>query len=107
MGSIQVIEETSTKNTVKHLPRWIVVLHNTDHHTFNFVIALIMTVFNKDMDEAHKLTMEIHEKGRCIATTTHKEKAEMYVELVKGYGADPDSRGPQVPLPCTMEQVDD
>jgi ATP-dependent Clp protease adaptor protein ClpS len=102
--TIETIQETST--VVKHMPLWHVILLNTDHHTVEWVITLIMTIFNKNYDEAYALTLQIHEKGQCIAATTHKEKAEMYQELVHGHGADPNSNGPQEPLPCVIEPVE-
>jgi ATP-dependent Clp protease adaptor protein ClpS len=104
--SIETIEQTATDTTVTHMPRWNVILLNTDHHTFEWVVMLIMNVFNKDFDEAFNLTMSIHKEGLCIAATCHKEKAEMYYDLVHGYGADPDSKGPVESLPCRIEPVD-
>jgi ATP-dependent Clp protease adapter protein ClpS len=104
--TIETIEQTTTNTVVTHLPRWHVVLLNTEHHTFHWVITLIMTVFNKDFDEAYALTMEIHERGRCIAATTHKEKAEMLKDLVRGFGIDPESSGPKEPLPCELESAE-
>jgi ATP-dependent Clp protease adapter protein ClpS len=82
------------------------VLLNTDYHTVEWVVMLIMTVFSKDFDASYALTMQIHKEGRCIATTTHREKAEMYLELVKGFGCDPNSNGPEVPLPCELEPAE-
>ena len=104
MADTQIIEQTST--TVKHLPLWNVILLNTDHHTFEWVVTLIMTIFNKNFDEAYAMTIQIHKEGQSIAATTHKEKAEMYVELVKGFGLDPNSKGPHEPLPCVMEPAE-
>lgn len=101
-----VENETSTDQKTAHLPRWHVILLNTDDHTVEFVVSLIMTIFNKNFDEAFALTMEIHEKDSCIATTTHKERAELYKEQVHAYGADPNMKQNHRPLPCVIELAD-
>jgi ATP-dependent Clp protease adaptor protein ClpS len=105
--SIQTIEQTSTSTAVKNMPRWNVVLLNTQHHTFEWVVVLIMNVFDKNQDEAYAMTMQIHKQGRCIALTTHKERAELYKQKVHDFGADPGAKGPVEPLPCDIEPVDD
>jgi ATP-dependent Clp protease adaptor protein ClpS len=97
--------ETKTSEKVKHMPLWHVILHNTDFHTVEFVVKLIMTVFKHDFEKAKLLTIKIHEEGACIVETTHKERAEMLQELVKGFGADPMMKGKKFPLPCTIEPV--
>jgi ATP-dependent Clp protease adaptor protein ClpS len=95
--------ETKTTTKVTHLPMWNVILHNTDFHTVEFVVKLIMTVFKHDYDKALMLTSKIHHEGCAIAETTHKERAEMLKELVDGYGADPYMKGKKFSLPCTIE----
>jgi ATP-dependent Clp protease adaptor protein ClpS len=98
--------EIVTKSVIKHMPVWKVILLNTDHHTFEWVVTLIMTIFNKNFDEAYELTMSIHKEGQCVAAVCHKEKAEMYIELVRGYGLDPNSTGPHESLPCVIEPAE-
>lgn len=96
---------TSTIDKTKFMPRWHVILHNTDTHTIEFVVQLIMVVFKKNIDDAFDLTMKIHKEGLCIAETTHKERAELLRELVEGYGVDPNMKGAKVTLPCTIEEA--
>jgi ATP-dependent Clp protease adaptor protein ClpS len=101
------LPEVEKKDKVQHMPQWHVLLHNTDFHTVEWVVKLIMVVFNKNFDEAFELTKKIHFEGQCIVVTTHKERAEMLKDLVKGYGCDPDAtKGPKVPLPCSIEPAD-
>jgi ATP-dependent Clp protease adaptor protein ClpS len=92
-----------TNTVVKNLPLWNVILLNTDHHTFEFVIKLIVEVFEVNLSDAYDLTKKIHEEGQCIVMVTHKERAELFQEKVKAFGCDENSKGPKEPLPCVIE----
>jgi ATP-dependent Clp protease adaptor protein ClpS len=98
--------DEKVEQKVSHLKMWHVILMNTDHHTFEFVVKLLMTIFNKDFDEACALTQAIHKQGQAICETTHKERAELLQEKVKGYGADPNMKGKPYPLPCFIEPTE-
>jgi ATP-dependent Clp protease adaptor protein ClpS len=103
-GSGTKLDE-QTDQKVKFMPRWHVILLNTDVHTFEYVITLIMDIFKKDADEAVNCTLKIHKEGQCIVETTHKERAEMLKEQVETYGADPNMKGEPHTLPCVIEPV--
>jgi ATP-dependent Clp protease adaptor protein ClpS len=104
MSITPVVEnETSTDQKTDFLKQWHVVLLNTDDHTFEFVVTLIMTVFNKDADEAYAHTIQIHKEGRSILATTHRERAELYKEQVHAFGADEMMKKNPRPLPCELE----
>lgn len=107
MGCLDTELQEKTDQKVKFMPRWNVILLNTDVHTFEFVIGLIMEVFKKDFDEAVVFTVKIHKEGRCIVETTHKEKAEFLKEQVDCYGADPNMKGDAHSLPCEIEPATD
>jgi ATP-dependent Clp protease adaptor protein ClpS len=73
---LEVIE--SVEETIKvHIPKmWKVILHNDDTTTFDFVIAVLIRVFHKSMDEARELTQMIHMTGAGVAGIYTKEIAE-------------------------------
>jgi len=73
---IEVIERVD--ETVKvHIPKmWKVILHNDDTTTFDFVIAVLIRVFHKSMEEARELTQMIHITGAGVAGVYTKEIAE-------------------------------
>lgn len=43
-----------------------VVMLNDDYTTQDFVISILMNVFNKNINEATNIMLEIHNKGRGI-----------------------------------------
>lgn len=62
--------------------KYKVVFHNDDFTTVDFVCFIIMSVFNKGIEEAYRITMDIHEKGKGIAGIYSKEIAETKSEKV-------------------------
>ncbi|MDR1664960.1 MAG: ATP-dependent Clp protease adaptor ClpS [Clostridiales bacterium] len=44
-----------------------VIMHNDDITTMDFVVGVLMSVFNKPPEEASAVMMAIHENGRGVA----------------------------------------
>lgn len=63
-------------------PKYAVVFLNDDFTPMDFVIAVLMKLFSKNFDDAHKITMEVHEKGSCMVGTYPKDIAETKVAQV-------------------------
>jgi ATP-dependent Clp protease adaptor protein ClpS len=90
--------DTDTEASTRIAPRWKVILHNDDVTTFEFVIELLVKLFNKPHSEASRLTHEIHNSGSALITVTSFERAELYVDQVKSL-----ARPRGYPLTATME----
>ncbi len=60
---------TVEKNKIKlKKPRhYKVIMHNDDYTTMEFVVFILNTVFNKNIEEASRIMLDVHEKGRGIA----------------------------------------
>ncbi len=54
---------------------WVCRILNDDFTTADFVIELLMSVFNKNAEEAIGLTMEVHDKGSAVVGTYTKDIA--------------------------------
>ena len=61
------------------IPMYRVVLYNDDYTTFDFVIDILKQVFLKSEQEAKKITLSVHQKGKGIAGHYPKEIADMKV----------------------------
>ncbi len=44
-----------------------VVMYNDDFTTMEFVIEILMSIFNKNIEEANKIMLEVHNKGIGVA----------------------------------------
>ena len=86
-GGIEVFtqEQTDTKTT----PMWNVILINDEEHTYDYVMALLQEVFKKEKEQAFVITYKVDKTGSAIVVTVPKERAELYQEQVKSWGADP------------------
>jgi ATP-dependent Clp protease adaptor protein ClpS len=104
-----VVTESAPKNKVhastqtRRQPPYHVILLNDEEHTFEYVIEMIVKVFGHSMTTAENLTWQVHNKGRAIALTTHRELAELKCEQVLSYGPDPRMSISKGPLRCYVE----
>jgi len=71
-------------------PLWHVILLNDDEHTFTYVIHMLTSIFGHSVERAVQMAIDVHENGRVIVATVHKELAELRQEQIHEYGPDPD-----------------
>jgi len=95
----QSTEVTHTK--LRSPPKYNVIMLNDDATPMDFVISALTTIFHKNGDEAHTLTMHIHENGRAIAGTYIFEVAEQKVSETLTA-----ARLAGHPLTLTLEEVE-
>lgn len=92
-----VVSKPKTKTRTPPLYR--VILVNDDYTPMDFVIHVLQKFFSKDMPEATKIMMQVHNKGAGTCGVFSFEIAETKVYQVNHY-----SRQNRHPLKCTMEQ---
>ena len=68
--------KTIEKTELKFPDRFKVIIWNDDHTPMDFVVQLLVEIFNRTVDEARDITMNIHEDGKGIAGTYGFEIAE-------------------------------
>lgn len=61
----KVIEKTNIK--AKEPNKYKVIMYNDDFTTMEFVVAILNIIFNKSFEEANKIMMEVHKRGKGIA----------------------------------------
>jgi ATP-dependent Clp protease adaptor protein ClpS len=67
-------------------PPWRVLLHNDEVNLFENVIRMLHRLTPLSMEEAFQRTHEAHTRGRAVLLSTHKERAELYVEQLTSVG---------------------
>ncbi len=77
-----------------------VLLHNHDYTSMEFVVEVLVNVFNKSEAEAIAIMMNVHEKGMGLCGIYTAEVAETKVHLVHQL-----ARKRSFPLRCSMEEV--
>lgn len=79
-------------------PLYLVLLHNDDYTTMQFVVEVLMAVFNKSMEEATHIMINVHKKGVGLCGLYPYEVAETKVNAVANL-----ARENGFPLKCSME----
>lgn len=96
------IEESALSDVmdeVKEPPMYRVILHNDDYTTMDFVIQILMTVFQKSMEEAILIMLNVHRHGTGLCGMYTLEVAETKMNSVHAI-----ARDNGFPLRCTVEK---
>ncbi len=91
---------TKPKTRVQQPPMFKVFLLNDDYTTMDFVVDVLQKFFNKPLEEAIQIMLQVHQRGTGICGLYPHEIAETKVAQVVDY-----SRKNEYPLQCTMEEA--
>lgn len=59
-----------------------VILYNDDYTTMEFVVKILMEVFDKSLEKATQIMLNIHNKGKDVCGIFPREIAETKISLV-------------------------
>ena len=62
-----IVVKQKDKVKIKKPRNYKVVMYNDDYTTMEFVINILVSVFNKKLMEAEKIMLDVHEKGKGVA----------------------------------------
>ena len=91
--------QTRTHRHVKEPNLYKVLLHNDDYTTMEFVVEILMAVFNKSIEESTRIMLNVHQKGVGVCGIYTYELAETKVDTVERI-----ARANDFPLKCSMER---
>ena len=92
--------DTHVEEDVREPRRFKVLLHNDNYTTMEFVVRVLVTVFNKNESEANAIMLRVHNNGVGVCGVFTAEVAETKVTRVQML-----AREAGYPLKCTMEEV--
>jgi ATP-dependent Clp protease adaptor protein ClpS len=92
-----VLKEAEPK--VKRPPLYRVILINDDYTPMDFVVHILEIFFSMTRENATRVMLEVHTRGKGVCGIYTLEIAETKVTQVNAY-----SREHQHPLLCTMEK---
>ena len=93
--SVAELEETSLEEP----PLYRVLLHNDDFTTMDFVVYVLVQIFNRSEEDAIRLMLQVHTQGVGLAGVFTYEVAETKVAQTINL-----ARSYEFPLLCTMEE---
>lgn len=89
---------TASKQEIKRPRRYLVIMHNDDYTTMEFVLLVLEKFFNHHPDQAYRIMLDVHHKGHAACGIFTYEVAESKVAKVIKYARDNGH-----PLKCTLE----
>ena len=99
MTDYEEMVDSETREEVKEPPMYKVLLHNDDYTSMEFVIEILLSVFNKSIEDATITMLKVHREGIGICGVYTYEVAETKVNTVHALAGER-----EFPLKCTMEQ---
>lgn len=78
------------KTSLRKPSKYKVIMYNDDFTTMDFVIYILVKIFNKDNDEAFNLMMTVHKGGKAVvgiySYDIAKSKVEKSLSLAESEG---------------------
>lgn len=100
----EVTEETTSRPRLE--PRWYVILHDDQLHTYNYVIDMVMKLFGKSAQDSFLHAIEVDTQGMTILARLPRPEAEAKRNAILNWGGDPALKS-SVSMKATIEPVDD
>lgn len=76
----------------EHKDKWVVVMYNDDYTAMDFVIIVLVSIFNKSMSDAVNLMLQIHHSTKQVVGMYPEKlanaKVKKSLDLAKSWGYD-------------------
>jgi ATP-dependent Clp protease adaptor protein ClpS len=87
------------------VPRYNVVLWDSDGHTFEYVEKMLRELFGHVKEQCEEIAKTVDAEGRAIVLTTTREHAELKRDQIHAYGKD-NLEGSKGSMWSTVEAVE-
>ena len=99
-------EKLLTKTSGKHTPKlkepeeYQVILLNDHYTTMEFVVGILMNIFHKNEEDANRIMLDVHKKGKGLVGQYSWDIAVTKAEQVHAM-----ARKHEFPLRCIVESL--
>jgi len=83
---------------IREPDEYLVILLNDDYTTMDFVVVVLVEVFQKNLEDANRIMLDVHEKGKGIVGRYPWDIAATKAEQVHAM-----ARENEFPLKCIVE----
>lgn len=97
-GRDGALATSSVRPKLAKPPMYKVVIFNDDYTPMDFVVDVLCTFFNMNVEKATQIMLKVHTEGKAVCGVFTKDVAETKAEQVNGY-----SRECEQPLLCNVE----
>ena len=95
-----IVTKQKNKVKIKKPKNYKVVMYNDDYTTMEFVINILVSVFNKKLMEAEKIMLDVHERGKGVAGIYSHD-----IAITKVYTAMSMAKEQGFPFKLTVEEA--
>ena len=78
--------DIDTDSTDDLAPLWDVIVWNDPVNLMTYVVFVFQRIFGFNRELATKLMLEVHHAGKSLVATEPREKAELHLSQLHGYG---------------------
>lgn len=65
---------------------WLLVVWNDPINLMNYVVYVFRTYFGYSREEAERLMLLVHNEGRAVVASGHREEIELHAQAMHEYG---------------------
>lgn len=94
-------EKQDERQQVKPPRKYAVVMLNDDFTPMDFVVEILMKFFGKNMEDASRIMLDVHKKGKGIAGTYSMDIAETKAVIANDFAQEHEH-----PFRCLVEPVE-
>jgi len=91
---------SKSREKFKEPEQFRVILLNDDYTTMDFVVDVLMEIFHKSIEDANKIMLDVHKKGRGVVGVYTWDIAVTKTEQVHAA-----AKANEFPLMCIMEPI--
>ena len=81
---VQGETKEKTRINIREPKRYRVIMHNDDFTPMEFVVEILIDIFHKDLLEAERLMLMVHENGRAAVGSYSYDIAVTKVQAASG-----------------------
>lgn len=89
---------SKTNEKIKEPEQFKVILLNDHYTTMEFVIEVLMIIFHKSLEDANRIMLDVHEKGRGVVGVYTWD-----IAITKAEQVHIAAQANEFPLRCTVE----
>ena len=97
-SGVDLKDRTGSKNRVEKPKKYKCVMHNDDYTPMDFVVDVLRSFFNMNVEKATQIMLKVHTEGKGVCGVYSKDVAETKASQVNDY-----SRECEQPLLCSVE----
>ncbi|HET7312191.1 MAG TPA: ATP-dependent Clp protease adapter ClpS [Mycobacteriales bacterium] len=84
--TVQELEAPADEDVVEPDRPWITIVWNDPINLMSYVTYVFQKLFGYSREKAHKLMLDVHEKGRAVVSSGTREQMEIDVSRLHAAG---------------------